>query len=157
MNISTQFIIFNVDENLYAIPLLAVEKVIHSVEVSPVSKAPDIMLGLINFHGNIIPLLDVRKRFKLPERKVDIQDQFIIVRTLKRTVALFVDSVQNVFDYRGNDISPENNVPDIEHIDGTLKLENGIALIQNLDKFLYPDEENMLDDIDKIKESLIKK
>ncbi len=60
------YIVFTLDEQRYALHLSAVERVICVVEITPLPKAPEIVLGIINVGGQIIPVIDMRKRFRLP-------------------------------------------------------------------------------------------
>jgi len=48
----------------------AVEKVVRAVEITPLPKAPEIVVGVINAQGRILPVLDIRKRFRLPAREM---------------------------------------------------------------------------------------
>jgi purine-binding chemotaxis protein CheW len=87
---------FTLDEPRYALYLSAVERVVRAVEITLLPKAPDIVLGVINWQGKIIPVIDVRKRFRLPEREMDPDDRFIIARAAQRQVALAADSVVGI-------------------------------------------------------------
>ncbi len=122
------------------------ERIIRAVEVTPLPKAPDIVLGVINMQGQIIPVLNIRRRFNLPERDIDLSDQFIIARTQCRYVALVVQTVRNVIELSEEEIiSTENIIPGLEHIEGLIKLKDDIILIHDLDRFLSLEEEKALD------------
>ena len=69
---------FFLDDRRYGLHLDAVERVLPALDVTPLPKAPEIVLGLINLKGKIIPVLDVRRRFRLQEREIGLQDHFII-------------------------------------------------------------------------------
>ncbi|MGR3177461.1 MAG: chemotaxis protein CheW, partial [Candidatus Anammoxibacter sp.] len=147
-----QLIVFILDEQKYALYLVDVEKVVRTVEITSLPKAPGIVLGVINVQGKIIPVLNIRKRFSLPERAIGLNDQLIIAHTSKRDVALFVDSVQNVLEYSQQNMTDAGSIqPDMEHIDGVLKLDDDLVLIHDLSKFLYPEEEEMLEAIEELK------
>ena len=62
-----QILIFTLDQLSYALPLPAVVKVIHALEIRHLPKAPEIISGIINVKGQIIPVADIRKRFGLAE------------------------------------------------------------------------------------------
>jgi purine-binding chemotaxis protein CheW len=63
INIMTdQIVVFTLDEQLYGLPLQAVVKVIHAIEIRHLPKAPEIIAGIINIKGQIIPVVDIRKR-----------------------------------------------------------------------------------------------
>jgi purine-binding chemotaxis protein CheW len=91
-----KIVLFSLEEPRYALYLSAVERVIRSVEITPLPKAPEIVLGVINLQGEIIPVIDIRRLFHLPAREIDLEDQFITARTSKRLLVLSVDSVEGV-------------------------------------------------------------
>ena len=139
-------VLFRLDEQHYALHLPAVERVVRTVEITPLPKAPEIVLGVINAHGQVIPVVNVRKRFRLPEREVDLDDHIMIARTSKRLLALPVDSVEGVIEYPEEQVVvSEKIVPGMEYVEGVLKLPDGLILIHNLEKFLSLKEEKALD------------
>ena len=73
-----QLVVFFLNEQKYALYLPAVERVVSAIEVTPLPQAPDNVLGIINVMGKVIPVVNIRKRFGLPEREIDLSDQFII-------------------------------------------------------------------------------
>ncbi len=154
MNQSNQLVVFTLDEQRYALYLPVVERVVSAVEVTPLPKTPDIVLGVINIQGKVIPVVNIRKRFGLPEREIDLSDQFVIANTPRRTIALVVDTVNGVIEpAREKLISSENITPGLEHVDGVIKLEDGLILIHDLDRFLSLEEEKKLDNALKKKET----
>ena len=141
-----QIVVFSLDEPRYALNLSVVERVVRAVEVTPLPKAPEIVLGAINSQGRIIPVVDVRKRFRLPAREMDVDDRFIVARTSKRLVALAADSVIGVRTLADREVvSAEQALPFAEYLQGVAKMEDGIVLIYDLDQFLSLDEEQVLD------------
>ena len=69
-----QLVGFGLDGQHYAVNLAAVERIVHIVEVAPLPRAPEIVLGVINFSGRIIPVVDLRRRFRLPEKEAGLYD-----------------------------------------------------------------------------------
>ena len=144
--IMNQIVVFTIDELLYALPLNSVVRVIHVVEITPLPKAPEIISGIINVRGQIIPVIDVRKRFGLASREITPADQLILADTGKRQVAILVDTVTGL-----KDITPRQHVeiketlPFAEYISGVAKIEDGLILIYDLEKFLNLSEENELE------------
>jgi purine-binding chemotaxis protein CheW len=138
--------VFKLDAQGYALYLSVVEKVVRAVEITPLPKSPEIVVGVVNWHGRVVPVVNMRARFGLTAREIDLADRFIFARTRKRVVALIADSVDGViFHSREDIISPEHIVSGIEYIDGVAKLEDGLLLIHDLNKFLSLEEENGLD------------
>jgi len=140
-------VVFRLDEQRYALPLAAVERVVRAVAVTPVPKAPAIVLGVIDLQGRIIPVLHLRRKFQRPERPIQLDDQFVIVRTWQRTVALAVDQSEGVIERRdGAIVKPGEIVPGLTHLTGVLQLDDGLVLIHDVERFLSLDESQALDD-----------
>jgi purine-binding chemotaxis protein CheW len=137
---------FGLDGHNYAVSLAVVKRIVHVVEVTPLPKAPEIVLGVINFSGRIIPVVDMRKRFRLPAKEVGLYDHLIIARTSKREIAFIADDVAGVLEYRGAEMTPADLiVPGLEYLEGVLQLGDGLVFIHDLERFLSLDEESSLD------------
>lgn len=142
-----QFVVFALDEQRYALHLSVVETTVRAVEVTPLPKAPGIVLGVVNVQGRIIPVVNVRQRFGLPEREMELNDRLILAHTSRRAVALVVDSVSGVVTRSEREvIAAEEILPGVEYVEGVAKLPDGMVLIHDLDAFLSFDEEKTLDD-----------
>lgn len=147
MTHSTQLVVFSLDEQRYALHLAAVERVVRAVEVTPLPKAPAIVLGVINVQGGIIPVVNLRQRFRLPEREIDLRDQFIIAHTSKRPVALAADAVAGVVELpEHKTMAGEKILPGLEYVEGVARLEGDLILIHDLDTFLSLEEDRELDE-----------
>jgi purine-binding chemotaxis protein CheW len=142
-----EIVVFSLDEPRYALDLSTVERVVRAVEVTPLPKAPEIVLGVINLQGRVVTVVDVRKRFRLPGREVNIDDRFIISRTSRRLVALMADDVIGVQKLGKQQIlSADQDLPFAEYIKGVAKVDKDLILIYDLDRFLSLDEEWKLDE-----------
>lgn len=129
----------------YALPFSVVERVVRAVEVTPLPDVPEIVCGIVNVQGRVIPVMNVRMRFHLPEREIELGDQLVLAATAQRTVAFFADSVSGVIDYAEDSVvAAEFIVPGMGCIAGVAKLADGMILIHDLDRFLSLDEEQSL-------------
>ncbi len=148
INLPTLYLlIFTLDKQRFALPVSSMERVFPVVEVTSLPDAPDIVTGIVNIHGSIIPVFNIRRRFRLPETAVNLTDKLIIARTAGRSVGIVVDAVSDVMEYPEKDIvNADKIVPGMEYIDGVAKLDDNMILIHNIDKFLSPGEENKLDE-----------
>src|SRR5437867_11439317 len=90
-NLANRLVVFSLDAERYGLRLSCVERIVRLAEFTALPKAPDIVLGIVNVQGEIIPVLNVRQRFGLPERELDLSDHLVIARTSKRKVALVVN------------------------------------------------------------------
>lgn len=142
----TQLLVFALDDQRCALHLSKVDKVVRVVEITPFPKAPKIMLGVVNVHGKVIPVINVRKRFGMPQREIALTSQLVITHTARRLMALVVDTVTGVIEYPAQDLAGvEGITSEIEHVQGIAKLKDGLALIYNLEQFLSLEEEKSLD------------
>jgi len=139
-------VVFSLDEPRYALYLSSVERVVRAVEITPLPKAPEIVLGIIDVRGKVMPVLDIRKRFRLPARDMNLDDRFILARTARRRLALRVDSVAGVHELtEGEMVSAKRAPPFAQYLKGVAKVEENLVLIHDLDQFLSLDEERILD------------
>jgi purine-binding chemotaxis protein CheW len=141
-----KYLVFLLDDQRYALHLAAIERVVRMVGITPVSSGPDILLGIVNLEGRVIPAIDVRQRFHLPKRETSLSDRLIFARTERRSVALVADTVTGVIECSEQSlIAAESILPGLGHVEGIIKFEDGLILIHNLGKFLSLEEEASVD------------
>jgi purine-binding chemotaxis protein CheW len=142
----SQLVVFTLDAQLYALPLASVQRVVRMVEVTPLPKAPEIVLGVIDVHGSIIPVMSMRRRFGRPEPEASLTGQLIVAETDTRCVALVVTSVTGVIERTVEEVTEaEKIVPGAQYVEGISKLEDGMVFIHNVDRFLSKKEDQQLD------------
>lgn len=147
-----EIIVFTIDELAYALSLTSVVKVIQAIAIRKLPNAPEIVTGIINVKGLIIPVVDIRKRLGLLSREIGLDDQLIIADTGKRLVAIMVDAVTGIKDLEFTQREATNEkLSFAKHITGVAKVDGGLILIYNLDHFLSLDEEAELEDALKTK------
>ena len=146
MNDLNNLFIFSLENQQFALHLFTVERIVRAVEVTPLPQAPEIVSSIINVQGRIIPVINIRKRFCLPEKEIEPSDQFIIANTSKRLVVLVVDSVAGLIQHPGQDIIAAGEIlPGMNYIEGVIKIKGDIILIHNLERLLSLEEEKTLD------------
>ena len=144
---TAQWVVFCMDKGRYALPLATVDRFVRAVHVTPMPRAPGIVLGAIDVQGRVLPVFNIRRRFGLPERAIDPADHFLIAHTARRTVVLVIDAAQGVFERPATAVTEAANIaPDVEHIRGVIQLDDGLVLIHDLEHFLSPDEARVLDE-----------
>jgi len=141
---SSLLVVFTLHEQRYALRLPAVTRIVRVAEITVLPGAPDIVLGVVNLQGQIIPVVDLRKRLGLAARDVQLTDHLIIARTSLRPMALLVASVIGVIDGPQSQVSASIQA-DTTYVAGVLKLADGLVLIHDLDTFLSPVEDVLLD------------
>lgn len=141
-----QLVAFILGEQQYALSLTTVQRVARMVEVTPLPKAPEIVLGVIDFQGTIIPVMSMRKRFGLSEPDTSLSDQLVMADTAARSIALVVNSVTGVLERTAEEVTDaEKLVPGLRYVEGITRLEGGILFIHNLEQLLSKKEEQQLD------------
>jgi purine-binding chemotaxis protein CheW len=140
-----QLLLFQLDEQRFALDLTAVERVLAAVDITALPHCPPIILGIINIQGRIVPVADMRARFRLPPRPIVVTDHIILSRSTKRPVALLVDGTQGTADCAAEDIVAAGEIlPHLAYLEGVAKLGDGTTFIHNLDSLLSLDEETAL-------------
>ena len=89
-------LVFTLDERLFSLAVTSVERVVAAVEVTPLPGAPDVVLGVVDVAGALVPVLDLRRRLGVAPREVTVDDQFVLTQTPRGLVAVVVDRVTSV-------------------------------------------------------------
>jgi purine-binding chemotaxis protein CheW len=145
---SNQLLVFSLTDKEYALNLSFVERIVRAVEVTPLPKAPDVVLGVVNVQGRIIPVINCRKRFGLPDRDICLSDRFIIARGTNRTFALVADEVKAVVELPKQQITAADEiVQGTAHLEGIAKCGDSMILILDVETLLSFEEAGDLDSV----------
>ena len=138
---SQNLVVFSVADQRFALSLDNVQRIVRAVEVTPMPGAPETVLGVINVEGQVIPVMDSRKRLGLPTREIELSDLFIIVQENDLTFALVADEVKPVMEI------PEAQVASSERMLGgegmvqsVAKVEDGMIVVLSLDRALSSED-----------------
>jgi len=131
----------------YALPVAAVERIVAAMEVTPLPDAPDLVCGVVNLQGRLVPVVNMRQRFGWPERELQLDDRLVVARTRRRWLGFFVDAVQGVIDPPPEMlVTAEALCAELGCIAGVAKLADGLILIHDLERLLSTDQQRQLDD-----------
>lgn len=150
-----QMISFTVGSERFAVEILMVQEIIMMSDITEIPSAPDFVEGVINLRGNIIPVLDLRKRLRLRGRgmtDVSKPGTRILVMEIDGNVTGFiVDTVSKVLTVPAERILPP---PDIivagvqsHYVSGVLHLDDSILVVLDFRKILSPEEYGMLEQV----------
>jgi purine-binding chemotaxis protein CheW len=120
------------------------------INVTPLPRALDFVEGVINLRGEVIPVIDLRKRFSLPDAERTADSRIIIVEVENRMVGLIVDSVSEVIRLLDTQIqeTPDRVVGrQAKLIKGVGKIRERMLIILDLNCILTSEEHFALDDI----------
>lgn len=145
-----QLVTCAVDGEEFAVDILSVQEINRMVEVTRVPKAPAFVEGVINLRGRIIPVLDLRRRFGMPEADRTVQSRIVVVNVGGRVVGLVVDSVSEVMRIERRAIEPPpsmGNRPGAEFVQGIGRLHDRLLIVLDLNRLLTPAEHASLDGV----------
>lgn len=146
----TQLVVFVLEKEDFACNISDVREVLKMVRVTPLPRSLDFVEGVINLRGEVIPVLDLRRRFGLQETLRTEKSRIIIVEVESRMVGLIVDSVSEVIRLSNNQIqeAPDHVAGNRTHlIVGVGKIEERLLIILNLERILTTEEQIALDDL----------
>jgi len=134
-----KFLIFSLAQEEYGFEIKYVTEIIGIQEITPVPELPEYIKGVINLRGKIIPVMDVRIRFKKEAREYDDRTCIIVVDINDISVGLVVDRVSEVVTIQDDDIaSPPklNKAFQHKYIKGVGKVSNEVKLLLDIEKLL---------------------
>jgi purine-binding chemotaxis protein CheW len=141
-----QMVGFVVADELFGVNILMVQEIIKDTNITAIPDAADFVVGVINLRGNIIPVLDLHKRLKLPETKVASKEEswILILNIGERTTGFVVDRVTRVIKLPANMIKPPPELVvqglDSDYIRGVCKQDQQLMTILDFNRILLVDE-----------------
>lgn len=141
----SQLLIFTLEGQRYALQLASVSRVVRAAAITPLPRAPEIVLGVLDLQGEVIPVINLRQRFRLPSREIRTSDLYLIARANALTVALVVDGVESVLEASAQAIiAPDDILSGTGFLLGVTRTADGLVLIHDLATMLFPEEEQLL-------------
>ena len=86
--------LFRLGDQACAVAASAVVEILAAVAVTPLPRQPAYIAGVVDLRGSIVPVLDVRVRFGMPARPMELSDRLIVIRAAGRLLMLWVDDVE---------------------------------------------------------------
>lgn len=140
-----QLVSFNIGSEIFGVNILMVQEIIRSTPVTPIPDAPSFIEGVINLRGNIIPVIDLRKRLDLKnEKTVEDKVWIIILNIGNRTAGFIVDFVSEVLKIAETDIKPAPNIVTeslkSQYIKGVCNVQKGLLVLLDFNRILMVEE-----------------
>ena len=145
---TTSLLIFRVNDQSFAIPLDQCLLVLPSMELIPLPQALEFAAGMIQHNDSLIPVVDLRRIFRLTEKEISLSDHFLVVEQGAFPVALWVDHVEDIIRLQKDrfDQAQHYFISSI-HVKGVCLLDNQTIFLQDLAQLLSDDQINLLKDI----------
>ncbi len=147
-----KFLTFTLGQESYGIGVKYVIEIIGIQPTTEIPELPEYIRGIINLRGKIIPIMDVRLRFKKEFREYDDRTCVIVIEALGAPMGLIVDSVSEVLSIPEEEIvdPPSISKTSNRYIKGIGKTADGVKLILDCDRLVSEEE------MDSIKETINK-
>ncbi|MCG8540609.1 MAG: chemotaxis protein CheW [Clostridia bacterium] len=146
-----QYVIFNLGNEEYGVDIMKVKEISEFKESTKVPNAPYFVDGIINLRGEIIPIVNLKKRFNIDNNDVDSDTRIIVINLNERNVGFVVDEASQVLRINDNDIDP---APEIiagierQYITGVGKVDEKIIILLDLEKILTDEEKIKLKEME---------
>jgi purine-binding chemotaxis protein CheW len=145
---TTQYLSFNLGDEVFALDIGKVREVLEFTTVTKVPQTPDFMRGVINLRGGVVPVIDMKQKFGMGETEKSINTCVIITEVEMDDGELTVlgalaDSVQEVFDMHADDIEPAPKLGtqlNTEFLLGMGKKDDAFVLLLDIDKVFNLEE-----------------
>ena len=141
-----QLVTFQLGEELYGVNIMDVKEIVRLQNVRVIPNAPYYVEGIINLRGEIIPIIDLHKRFRIqamPRDSVDFEGGFIILNIDNSKIGIIIDKVARVVTVRSEDVKdPPQMLSGIgsEYIEGVIREETGYLIMLNIRKLFNAKE-----------------
>lgn len=138
-----KYLTFHLAGEDYGIEICYVIEIIGIQSITEVPDMPDFIRGVINLRGKVIPVMDVRARFKLPARDYDDRTCIIVINVDSTEVGLVVDEVSEVADIPESQVEPAPRTSknsDNSYIQGMGKMDKRVVILLEVHKLLFSGE-----------------
>ena len=142
-----EILVFVLGAEEYGVDILKVQEIRGYDKVTPIPSAPDYLKGVMNLRGVIVPIVDLRVKFRLAEIRYDEFTVVVILRFAGRVIGLVVDGVSDVIALKASEVKEAPNlgsVVDSTFIAGLATQDDRMVLLLDIEKLLSTGELNLL-------------
>ena len=134
-----QLVTFHVGNEEFGVDILEVREINRMMEITRVPHSPDFVEGVVNLRGQVIPVVDLRKRFRLEALARDKNTRIVVVEMSESVVGFLVDSVSEVLRVSTAKVEPPPAIVagiESDYIQGVVKLDDRLLILLDLQKLL---------------------
>jgi purine-binding chemotaxis protein CheW len=134
-----QYVTFYLDKELYGINISQVKEVINMTEITSVPKSLDFVVGMINLRGQVLPVIDLRKRLSLKEKQYTKFSRIVIAELNHKNIGMIVDKVDKVQRVQKNSTKKDIHFftdIDADYIDSIAYIDEHVMIIINLESLI---------------------
>ncbi len=149
--INLQYVIFQIGDEEYGVDIMLVQEIVRYQKLTTVFNANPAIRGIMNFRGKIIPVIDMRRKFNLPEIEYDPYAVVIIIEFAQKTMGLVVERVLDIVELGQQQIQAidQEFAEDImaEHIDAMANFEQRIIMLIDPKRVMSFEEYRMIKEV----------
>lgn len=141
------YLSFKLSEEIFAIDVQGVLNILEMSKITKIPKAPEYLIGVINLRGTVLPVVDLRKKFGLPEIDISVDTSIIVLNINligeEILIGILVDSVKEVLELRTDEIAPSPTIGtkyNSGFIEGMWRTDDKFIMILNINKVFETDE-----------------
>lgn len=145
----TQFVSFMLGDEEYGVPIMQVQEIIRFERLTSIPQSAEFVRGVLNLRGRVMPVIDLRRKFRLEECEGDRHTRIIVIDTESRKMGMVVDEVSEVITIEPEKIEP---APELgtkvrtDFIRGMGKMEDRLLILLDIDKVLTAEEAVAVDE-----------
>lgn len=141
----TKYILFRVGREVFGIQIAQVVEILNASKASPIPEAPEHIAGVITLRGNVIPLIDMRKRFGL--ESMPQKERIVVIKSGGEKIGLIVDEVFEIKGFTDTDVTQAPSIfkgVRTEYLKGLAKMAGGVAILLEIGRILSSEERILL-------------
>lgn len=146
--VASEFLTFTLGAEEYAIDILKVQEIRGYEQPTLIANAPPFIKGVINLRGIIVPIVDLRIKFKLGKIEYTPFTVVIILNVIGRVIGIVVDSVSDVISLTGSQIRPTPDFSatfDTKYIRGLATMENRMLIVTDIERLMTSADMELID------------
>lgn len=149
---ANRFLTFYLQDEVYGVAISDVKEIIAMMKTTPVPKTPKFIKGVMNLRGNIIPVVDMRIKFDMPEVEPEMYTAIVIITIEGRNIGFIVDKVEEVVNVDDESMSPPpefGSHVDTKFIRNMAKQKNKVVMILDLVSLFGEEELSLVQNLSK--------
>lgn len=145
-----QLVVFELGDESYGVDISRVQDINRMQEITEIPHAPESVVGVINLRGRVIPVIDLRKRFGLPDAVHTKDTRIVVVHLEGNLIGVIVDAVSQVLRIPADIVEPPSPVlagVDSRYLRGIAKLDDRLVILLDLDFVLSRREQEAISEV----------
>jgi purine-binding chemotaxis protein CheW len=144
-----EYLSFVLGDAHYCIDILKVQEIRRYERPTRIANTPAFIKGVINLRGNIVPIVDLRVKFGLPEQSSDTQTVVIVLNIAKRTIGVVVDGVSDVIALPASEVKPApelGGAVDTQYLQGLATVGDQMLILIDIERLMSSRDMAIMDE-----------